>query len=176
MVEGLPSIKFSKGTCKGCIIGKHAEWKFDKGMARRSIQVLELIHSYLIGTITTRSYGKSRCVITFIYDFSRYCWVYFLKLKSEVYDIFKDFKYYVENVNGKNIKVLRTDNGRKYVNMNLKHLCEENVIQMKDSIPCTPQQNGVVERKNRALKEMATCMLEAKYLYPKLQDESHKLC
>ena len=43
---------------------------------------------------------------------------------------------------------------------------------MQHSVPYTPQQNGVVERKNRAMKEMATCMLEAKYLYPKLWTEA----
>ena len=42
---------------------------------------------------------------------------------------------------------------------------------MYHSVPYTPQQNGVVERKNRALKEMATCMIEAKDLSPKLWDE-----
>ena len=44
MVEGLPSIKFSKGTCKGCIVGNHVEHKYDKGKERMVVQVLELIH------------------------------------------------------------------------------------------------------------------------------------
>ena len=38
---------------------------------------------------------------------------------------------------------------------------------MQHSIPYTPQQNGVAERKNRSLNEMATCMMESKYLTPK---------
>ena len=45
---------------------------------------------------------------------------------------------------------------------------------MQHSVPYTPLQNGVAERKNRALKEMDTFMLEAKYLYPKLWDEAIK--
>ena len=85
---------------------------------------------------------------------------------------FKVFKASVEKFSGKNIKVLRTDNGRKYVNMNLKHLCEDNGIQMQHSMPYTPQQNGVEKFKNRALKEMATCMLEDKYLSPKVWVEA----
>ena len=55
---------------------------------------------------------------------------------------------------------------------NMRHLCEECGIQMQHSDPYTPQQNGVAERKNRALKEMATCMIEDKYLSPKLWDEA----
>ena len=43
---------------------------------------------------------------------------------------------------------------------------------MQHSIPYTPQQNGVVERKNRSLKEMETCMMEAKTLPPKFWAEA----
>ena len=168
MVEGLPSIKFSTGTCKGCIVGKKEERKYEKGKAIRVVHVMELIHSDIIGHIPTPSYVKSRYVLTFIDDFSRYCWVYFLKQKFEVYDIFKVFKGLVENLSGKKIKVLRDDNGKEYINKNLHHICEENGIQMQHSVPYTPQQNGVVECKNKALKDMATCMLEDKYLYPKI--------
>ena len=94
------------------IVGKHVEHKYDKGNERMDVQVLELIHSYLIGPFPTPYYGNSRYVLTFIYDFSRYCWVYFLKQKSEVFEIFKVFKYLVENLSGNKIKVLRTDNGK----------------------------------------------------------------
>ena len=111
MVDVPPSIKFSKGTCKGCIVGKHAKHKHDKGKARRGVQVLELIYPYLIEPIPTPSFGNSRYFLTFIDDFSRYCWVFFLKQKSKVYDIFKDFKAYVENFSGNKINVLRNNNG-----------------------------------------------------------------
>ena len=97
MVEGLPSINFSKGTCKRCIVGKHAEHTYEKGKEIRDVQVLELINLYLIGPLPTPSYGSSRYVLTFIDDFSRYCWVYFLKQKSEVYEIFEKL---IENLSG----------------------------------------------------------------------------
>ena len=104
---------------KGCIFGKHAERKYDKGKTRKSLQILELIHSYLIGPLPTPSYGNSRYVLTFIDDFLRYYWVFFLKLRSEVYEILKDFKAFTENFSGKKIKVLRTHNGKECVNNNL---------------------------------------------------------
>ena len=89
MVEGLPTIKFSNGTCKGCVVGKHVEGRYEKGKARRDIKVLDLIHSYMIWPLPTPSYGNSRYVLNFIDDFSRYCWVYFLKQKFEVFETFK---------------------------------------------------------------------------------------
>ena len=62
--------------------------------------------------------------------------------------------------------------GKNIVSKNLQHLCEECGIQMQHSTPYTPQENGVVERKNRSLKEMATCMIEERDLGPKLCDEA----
>ena len=106
-MEWIPFIKFSNGTCKGCVVGKHIEPINEKGKARRVVQVLDLVHSNLIGNIPTLSYGNSRYVLTFIDDFSRYCWVYFLKLKSEVFETFKVWKDLVENACGNKIKVLR---------------------------------------------------------------------
>ena len=111
-------------------------------------------------------------VLILIDDFSSLCWVYFLKLKSEVFQTLNIWKALVESKSGNKIKILRTNNGREYVNKNLQHVCEECGIKMYHSVPYTPHQNGVAERKNRALKEMATCMIEAKDLSPKLWDEA----
>ena len=93
--------------------------------------MLYMIHSYLIGPLPTPSYGNSCYVLTFIDDFSRYCWVYFLKQKSEVFETFKVFKDLVENMSGNKIKVLRNNNGKEYVNKNLQYICHENGIQMQ---------------------------------------------
>ena len=84
----------------------------------------------------------------------------------------KVWKELVENQSGKNIKFLRTDNGKEYVNKNLHQLCEECGIQMQHSTPYTPQQNGVAERKNRSLKEMTIFMIEARILSPKISAET----
>jgi transposase InsO family protein len=57
---------------------------------------------------------------------------------------------------------LRTDNGGKYVNDKFTSYCTAHAIQMKHIVPYTPQQNGVVERKNHTLKYMANCMIQSK--------------
>ena len=78
-----------------------------------------MIHSDIIGPIPTHSYGNSRYVLNFIHDFSRFSWIYFFKLKSEVFKTFKVFKASVENMSGNNIKVLRTENDKDYLKKNL---------------------------------------------------------
>ena len=89
-----------------------------------------------------------------------------------MYEILKSFKAYFEKFSGNKINVLRNDNGKEYVNNKIQHLCEDNGIQMKQLVPYMPHQNGVVEHKNIALKQMDRCMLEDKYLYPKIWNES----
>ena len=98
--------------------------------------------------------------------------MYFLRQKSKVFEHLKDFKALAENQSARKIKILRTNNGGEYVNMNGQHICLEAGIQLQHTIPYTPQQNGVAERKNRSLKEMASCMLHARSLPSKLWAEA----
>ena len=86
--------------------------------------------------------------------------------KLEVFKIFKVFKALIENSFRKNIKSIRSDNGGEYIKEYFQQFCESEGIQMEHLVPYTPQHNGVVERKNRSLKEMATCLLKAKDFTP----------
>ena len=72
MVEVLLAIKTFSGICKGCIVGKHPEHKFDRGKTIRAKSVLGLIHFDINGPMPTSSMSGSWYVLTFIYDFSRY--------------------------------------------------------------------------------------------------------
>jgi len=89
-------------------------------------------------------------------------WVYFLKAKSEVFGIFKKFKALVEKQNGKQIKVLRSDRGKEYTSREFDKFCEDEGIKRQLTVAYTPQQNGVSERKNRTVMEMARSMLKEK--------------
>ena len=77
MVECLPVIKATTGICKGYVVGKHPEHKFDRGKESRASCILGLIHSDIKGTIPITSMNRSRYVLTFIDDFLRYTWVFF---------------------------------------------------------------------------------------------------
>ena len=76
------------------------------------------------------------------------------------------------DASGQKIKILRYDNGGEYVSNELLHICSQSGIQIQHSVPYTPQQNDVAERKNRSLKEMTTCMLESKKLDANFWEEA----
>ena len=76
--------------------------------------------------------------------------------------MFLAFKAFVEKQSGHQILKLRSDNGGEYVNNKFINFCTENGIQMQHTVPYTPQQNDVAEKKNHILKKMANCMLQSK--------------
>ena len=115
MVIGLPKINFSKGVSQGCILGKHPEHKFERASQERTFAPIELIHSDVVGPFPHMSMIQAKYALTFIDEFSRYCWVYFLKHKSEVFDLFKVFRDLVENHSVRKLKILKYDNGGEYV-------------------------------------------------------------
>jgi hypothetical protein len=172
LVDCLPDIHFSKGICEGCVLGKHPQEKFDKGKTQRASSHLDLIHSDLMGPFLHPSINKARYVLIFVDDFSHFTWIFFLRQKSKVFQHLKDFKALVETQSGKKIKILRTNNGGEYVNHEIHNLCHEAGIQLQHTVPYTPQQNEVVERKNISLKEMASFMLHAKSLPRRLWAEA----
>ena len=75
-----------------------------------------------------------------------------MKLKSEFFETFKSFEAMVENSFNKKIKSIRSDGGGEYVKIHIQNFCESEGIRMEHSVPYTPQQNGVSERKNISLK------------------------
>jgi len=79
----------------------------------------------VFGPVPVPSLGKSLYYVSFIDDFSRRTWVYFLRHKSEVFSKFKEFKALVENQTNKKIKVLRTDNGGEFCSREFEQFCKQ---------------------------------------------------
>jgi hypothetical protein len=164
MVTILPLVSCRDGVCSGCVHDKHHRDNFEKHASWHALITLQLVNSDLCGPLSSPSFSRCNYFLTFIDVFSIRTWVYFLKLKSEVFHKFLAYKALVEKKFGHQIQRLRIDNGGKYVNNNFTSYCTTQGIQMQHTVPYTPQQNGVVERKNHTLKEMANCMIQSKGL------------
>ncbi|KRZ93244.1 Retrovirus-related Pol polyprotein from transposon TNT 1-94 [Trichinella sp. T8] len=139
--------------------GKQTQSPFPKSQTKRRCRPLELIHTDICGPVRQNSIGGSKYFVTFIDDHSRWCEIYFLKNRNEVLDAFMDFKSHAENQTGNKIKTLRSDNATEYCSEKFQKFLRVNGIRHETSVQYTPQQNGVAERKNRTLLDMARCML-----------------
>ena len=91
-------------------------------------------------------------------------WVTFLKEKLEAFEKFKIFKAKVENETNLKIKCLRSNNGGKFTSNYSNEFCETLGIKRQFWTPKTPQKNGVVERKNKTIQEVARTMLNEEKL------------
>jgi hypothetical protein len=93
-------------------------------------------------------------------DYSHFTWVFFLQEKSQTQETLKGFLRRAQNESGLRFKKIRNDNGTEFKNSQIEGFLEEEGIKHEFSSPYTPQQNGVVERKNRTLLDMARTMLD----------------
>lgn len=107
----------------------------------------------------TATPGGNRYILTLIDDYSRYTSVYFLKHKHEVFKNLCSYVEETENHFGRRIKAIRSDRGGEYIGDKNQEFLRKRGIVHQLTVSHTPQQNGVAERKNRTLTEMARCML-----------------
>lgn len=152
-----PDLKLS--TCEVCISQKQTRSVFPKKSGDRCSELLEIVHSDVCGPMRCQSNSGAKYFVTFIDEKSRYCEVFFLKKKSDVFSAFVKYKASAENFTGKKIKALQSDNGREYCNNEFDSYLVKNGIKRRLTTPHTPQQNGMAERKNRTLVEMSRCMM-----------------
>jgi hypothetical protein len=111
MVCGMPSISLSKNEiCKGCMLGKNIKKSFTSS-DNKAHGILDLVHSDVSGPMSSLSLNGCLYYVIFIVDYSRKCWIYFIKAKSDTFDKFKEYKAFIEKKTGKHIKILRIDNG-----------------------------------------------------------------
>ncbi|UYV74758.1 hypothetical protein LAZ67_12000832 [Cordylochernes scorpioides] len=160
LARGLSLNNCSHSTdCVQCIQGKLTETPFPKKTEYRATETLQLVHSDICGPLPTNSLSGKRYFITFTDDYSRYTKIYLLKGKDEAYEKIKDYVISAHTEFGKNIQTIRTDNGREYVNRQVEDFLNQSGIKHQLTVPYSPAQNGVAERKNRSLMEMTRCML-----------------
>ena len=97
-------------------------------------------------------------MLVIVYDYSRFIWTLFLVSKYETFEKFVAFLKKVEKRVGHSLVYLRSDHGIEFENSYFIDFCSEHGVEHNFSAPRTPQQNGVVERKNRTLEDMIRTM------------------
>ena len=113
----------------------------------------------LCGPMRTKSLNHSRYVLVIVDDFSRFTWTEFLQSKEDTFEHFVALMKRTQRKLGLQLVSIRSDHGTEFENAQFLEFCTEQGISHNFSAPRTPQQNGVVERKNRTLEEMTRTML-----------------
>jgi transposase InsO family protein len=160
-ILGLTNVHFEKGrVCSACQVAKQVRTHHPHKNIMTTDRPLELLHIDLFGSIAYISIGGSKYCIVIVDDYSRFTWVFFLQEKSQTQETLKGFLRRAQNEFGLRIKKIRIDNGTEFKNSQIEGFLEDEGIKHEFSSPYTPQQNGVVERKNWTLLDMAKTMLD----------------
>ena len=147
-------------TCEPCVQGKMSRLPFPKS-AEVKTKRLECIVSDLCGPMQIESVGKSKYFITFTDVFSGYTEVFFIRSKDQTADKVIDFVERTITATKETPMVFRSDRGTEFTNKRLQNFLASKGINFECTVPYSPQQNGVAERKNRTLVEAARTMLIA---------------
>jgi len=159
MVTGILKLQVEHdGVCRGCALGKNVKGAFPSSDSR-SKGILDLIHSDVCGPMTVESISRCLYYVISMDDYSQKTWIFSLKTKDEVFSKFREFKARVENLTGKKIRILRSDNGGEYTSGDFTDFCKEAGIKREYTIPYNPQQNEVAERKNKAILKAMKAMI-----------------
>ncbi|KAF8690661.1 hypothetical protein HU200_041034 [Digitaria exilis] len=153
MVDGLPHLEHVHQLCSNCVTTKLKQSPFPSQAKWRAKGLLDLVRGDLCGPITPATPGGKKHFLLLVDDFSRYMWVALLVAKSDAFAV-------VES--GRRLRVLRTDNGGGFTSVTFETYCAERGIKRQHTAPYTPQQNGVVERRNQTVVTMARGLLKGR--------------
>ncbi|XP_010418802.1 PREDICTED: uncharacterized protein LOC104704403 [Camelina sativa] len=172
IIRGVPKLKGEDNmVCGPCNQEKQVKIQHKKVPEVQSNSVLDLVHMDLMGPMQVESLAGKKSVFVLVDDFSRYTWVRFIREKSDTVDSFKIFALKLLNERG-GIKRIRSDHGGEFQNESMKEFCEQHGISHQFSAQRTPQQNGVVERKNRTLQEITRAMIHGNQVPKKFWAEA----
>ncbi|CAH9111291.1 unnamed protein product [Cuscuta europaea] len=141
VLPGVHDIHLKK--CSHCLAGKQNRVSFNSHPPSRKENILDLVHSDVCGPMKTRTLGGCSYFVTFIDDHSKKVWVYILKSKDQVFEVFKQFHASFERQTGKKLKCIRKDNGGEYIGPFDAYCSRDHNIRHQKSPPKTPQLNGL---------------------------------
>nr|GEW93973.1 zinc finger, CCHC-type [Tanacetum cinerariifolium] len=161
LVQGIHAIKHTTQICDVCLIEKHSRAPFSKRAKARSTSPLDLVYGDLCGPISPLAPFEKKYIFLLVDDYSRYMWVYFLNIKDQAFDTFKKYKKTIENKLRTTLKMLRTDRGGEFTSNEFTQYCKENGIARQLIAPYSPQQNGIVKRRNKTIMSTTRFMMKA---------------
>ncbi|GJV21721.1 retrovirus-related pol polyprotein from transposon TNT 1-94 [Tanacetum coccineum] len=165
VVTGLPKLTYVKDQlCSSCEMSKAKRSSFKSKAVPSSKGRLNLLHMDLCGPMRVASINGKKYILVIVDDYSRYTWTLFLRSKDETPEVLKDFLTMIQRNLQAQVITVRTDRGTEFLNKTLHAYFKEEGIEHQTSTPRTPEQNGVVERRNRTLVEAARTMLSASKL------------
>nr|GEW84533.1 retrovirus-related Pol polyprotein from transposon TNT 1-94 [Tanacetum cinerariifolium] len=163
LVKGLLKLKFEKDhLCPECAMGKSTKKTHKPKSEDTNQEKLYLLHMDLCGPIRIESVNRKKYILMIVNDFSQFTWVKFLRSKDEAPDFIIKFLKMIQVRLKVSVRRIRTDNGTEFVNQTLRDYDEEVGISHEISVARSPQQNGVVERRNRILIEATHRKLQPK--------------
>jgi hypothetical protein len=143
-VEGITNVNFSKDRpCSSCIAGKMHEKNHPKKTIITSTRPFQLIHLDLFGPPTYDSLGVKKYCLVIVDDYTRYCWVFYIKKKSETQGKFIDWSTEVQRQHDTKILAIRSDNKSKFKNPTMDEFLSDEGIRHQYSAAYNHQQNGV---------------------------------
>ncbi|WVZ91058.1 hypothetical protein U9M48_037280 [Paspalum notatum var. saurae] len=161
LIQGLPKLKAEKNlVCHPCRHGKMVAASHAPINQVMTTYPGELLHMDTVGPTRVQSVSGKWYVLVIVDDFSRFSWVFFMEFKYEAFGFVRDLVLKLRNESHKAMRAIRSDNGGEFLNSHFENFCRDLGLEHQFSSPYTPPQNGVVERKNRTLVEMARTMLD----------------
>ena len=164
MVRGLPPIEQVDQLCDACLAGKQRRNSFPAVAQYRAERTLEIVHGDLCGPITPATPSGGRYFLLLVDDKSRFMWLSVMSTKDQAAAAIKAFQERTEAESGLKLGVLRTDRGGEFTSVEFAEYCAAEGVRRQLTAPYSPQQNGVVERRNGTVVATARSMLKAKGL------------
>ncbi|GJU02572.1 retrovirus-related pol polyprotein from transposon TNT 1-94 [Tanacetum coccineum] len=162
IVSGLLKLKFVKDhLCSSCELGKAKRKSFKTKTTPSSKRRLQTLHMDLCGPMRVESFNGKKYVLVIIDDYSRYTWTRFLRSKDKTPEVLINFLTLVQRGLNAQVRTVRTDKGTKFLNKTLHAYFAMEGIEHQTSTARTPEQNGIVKRRNRTLVEAARTILSA---------------
>lgn len=163
----MPLIKQVEQVCEACLAGKHRRNPFPQHTEHRHSEPLALLHGDLCGPISPPTTSGNRYFLL-VDDYSHFMWVALLPSKDGAPAAIRRIQAAVERKSGHKLRTLRTDRGGGggggFTVGHFQEYCVDLGVRRELTVPYSPQQNGVVERRNQSVVGTARSMLKAKHL------------